>query len=207
VTIGELVRGPATGSVSRSVALLGVLVAIDAALRVVPSFLGASPIFALIILVGVVFGPQFGFVMGSLTLMLSAAITAGIGPWLPFQMLCAGWVGLAAGWIPNTTRGSIRIAVIAAYAAFSGFAFGALMNMYTWPFAAPGLEADAGLYWHPGLSVVQSLERYAAFYMATSLGHDLTRAMANAILIVVAGAPALRLLERFRTRTTWSSAE
>ena len=101
ITVAELVRGPGAGSQARSVALLGALVAIDATLRLVPSFLGASPIFALILLVGYVYGPRFGFVMGSLTLFLSAAITAGVGPWLPFQMLCAGWVGVAAGWLPK----------------------------------------------------------------------------------------------------------
>ena len=83
ITVAELVRGPGAGNQARSVALLGALVAIDATLRLVPSFLGASPIFALIVLVGYVFGPRFGFVMGTLTLLLSAAITAGVGPWLP----------------------------------------------------------------------------------------------------------------------------
>ena len=101
ITVAELVRGPGTGSHARSVALLGALVAIDATLRLVPSFLGASPIFALIVLVGYVFGPRFGFVMGTLTLLLSAVITAGVGPWLPFQMLCTGWIGVASGWLPK----------------------------------------------------------------------------------------------------------
>ena len=99
ITVAELVRGPGTGSHARSVALLGALVAIDATLRLVPSFVGASPIFALIVLVGYVFGPRFGFVMGTLTLLLSAAITAGVGPWLPFSdaVHTDGSVSLRAG--------------------------------------------------------------------------------------------------------------
>src|SRR5687767_1858708 len=41
ITVGELARGPAPGNLARSVALLGALVAIDASLRLIPSFLGA----------------------------------------------------------------------------------------------------------------------------------------------------------------------
>ena len=146
-------RGPGAGNHARSVALLGALVAIDATLRLVPSFLGASPIFALIVLVGYVFGPRFGFVMGTLTLLLSAAITAGVGPWLPFQMLCTGWVGVAAGWLPKWKSTRAELATAAAFGAVAGFAYGALMNLYSWPFAAPGVTEDVGLYWSPALSV------------------------------------------------------
>src|SRR5919107_501783 len=175
VTVAELVRGPGSGNQARSVALLGALVAIDATLRLVPSFLGASPIFALIVLVGYVFGPRFGFVMGTLTLLLSAAITAGVGPWLPFQMLCTGWVGIAAGWLPRWTSARAELASAAALGALTGVAYGALMNLYSWPFAAPGVTEDLGLYWSPGLSLLESIERYAAFSVATSLVYDATR--------------------------------
>jgi energy-coupling factor transport system substrate-specific component len=206
VTVAELVRGPGSGNYARSVALLGALVAIDATLRLVPSFLGASPIFALIVLVGYVFGPRFGFVMGTLTLLLSAAITAGVGPWLPFQMLCTGWVGVVSGWLPSWTSARAEVATAAALGALTGFAYGALMNLYSWPFAAPGVSEDAGLYWSPGLSLLESIERYAAFYVATSLVHDATRAVATALLILVAGAPVIRLLRRFNTRAAWSTS-
>jgi energy-coupling factor transport system substrate-specific component len=206
VAIGEVARGPAETSLSRSVALLGVLVAIDASLRLVPSFYGASPIFALIVLVGYVFGSRFGFVMGSLTLLLSAAITAGVGPWLPFQMLCAGWVGLAAGWLPRLEARWVQIGAVALFGAFAGFAYGALMNLYSWPFAAPGMSTDVGLYWNPTLTLGESLARYGAFYLTTSLAHDASRAAATALLLLVAGLPVLRLLERFRLRTTWTSS-
>jgi energy-coupling factor transport system substrate-specific component len=207
IAIAENARGSGMTSSSRSVALLGILVAIDATLRLAPSFYGASPIFALIVLVGYVFGARFGFVMGSLTLFLSAAITAGVGPWLPFQMLCAGWVGLGAGLLPHSNSPSAHLGVIVAFGTIAGFAFGALMNLYSWPLAAPGTTTDAGLYWSPRLTLKESIEHYAAFYVATSLVHDLTRAVANATLILVAGAPVIRILERFRIRTSWSGPE
>jgi energy-coupling factor transport system substrate-specific component len=207
VAVAELVRGPGSGNQARSVALLGSLVAINATLRLVPTFLGASPIFALIVLVGYVFGPRFGFVMGALTLLLSAAITAGVGPWLPFQMLCTGWIGFISGWLPRLKSARAELAATAALGALMGFAYGALMNLYSWPFAAPGVTTDVGLYWSPGLSLMESIQRYATFYVATSLVHDATRAIATALLIVIAGAPVIRLLRRFHARAAWSTSQ
>jgi len=203
IAVGELVRAPCAGNLTRSIALLGALVAIDATLRLVPSFLGASPIFALIILVGFVFGSRFGFAMGALTLMLSAAITAGVGPWLPFQMLCAGWIGLAAGWLPHYRAGRVELVTLTLFGFGSGFGYGALMNLYSWPFAAPGASANLGLYWAPSLSFSESVERYATYYLATSLVHDATRAVATAGILLVAGPQVIRLLRRFLSRTAW----
>jgi energy-coupling factor transport system substrate-specific component len=188
---------------SRTVALLGVLVAVDATLRLVPSLLGASAIFLLIILVGAVFGSAMGFQMGVLTLLFSALITGGIGPWLPFQMLGAGWVGLTAGWLPRGESIRTRLILIALFGAAWGLAFGALMNLWFWPFAAPGVGADAGLYWSPELGVAETVERYARFYAVTSLGFDLARAVGNVVLVLVFGGPILRLLERYRSRFAW----
>lgn len=205
VTVGELARGPRPGSLSRSIALLATLVAIDATLRLAPSFYGASPIFGLIILVGCVFGARFGFVMGALTLFLSAAITAGVGPWLPFQMLCAGWVGLASGWLPRGKSERVELTTLVVYGLGVGFAFGALMNLYSWPFAAPAASADVGLYWSPTLSLAESLQRYAKFYVTTSLLHDATRAAATAAVLLVVARPVLRLLRRFQARALWTT--
>ncbi|MCA9859771.1 MAG: ECF transporter S component, partial [Thermomicrobiales bacterium] len=171
-------------SASKLVALLGVLVAANASLRLVPAFLGASPIFALIILVGAVFGPVFGFQMGSLTMLVSAFLTGGIGPWLPFQMLGAGWVGLGAGLIPQPVDPRRRLALLAAYGAVTGFAYGAVLNLWSWPFTAPGSVEDIGLYWNPSLSASESLQHYARFYLVTSLWYDAFRALANAAIVL-----------------------
>lgn len=190
-------------SASKLVALLGVLVAANASLRLIPTFLGASPIFALIILVGAVFGPVFGFQMGALTLLVSAFLTGGIGPWLPFQMLGAGWIGLAAGFLPQPANEHRRLFILAAFGALSGFAYGALLNLSSWPFAAPGAGQDIGLYWNPSLSAAESLEHYARFYLVTSFWYDSFRAIANAAIILLIGAPLLRTLDRSLAHFSW----
>lgn len=203
VLLSEFVQPErASTDVARSVALLAVLVAIDAALRFLPSLIGASPIFLLIILSGYVFGARFGFAMGALTLLLSAILTGGIGPWLPYQMLCAGWIGQSAGWLPKL-QGWQRRLLLAGFGAAWGFLFGALMNLWFWPFAAPGATDSGGLYWVPGMSLAETVRAYARFYIATSLLFDGTRALGNALLVLLLSDPLVTILERWRERLRW----
>ncbi|MCA9834687.1 MAG: ECF transporter S component [Thermomicrobiales bacterium] len=192
---------------SRMIALLGVLVAIDATLRLVPSIVGASPIFLLIMLVGAVFGPAMGFQMGALTLLISAFITGGVGPWLPFQMITCAWVGMTAGWLPRHTSVRRRVVDLAIFGALWGLLFGAIMNLWFWPFTAPGVDADSALYWQPGISAAETFARYVRFYALTSLGFDLFRAIGNVLLVLLLGAPVIRLLERYRRQFTWQPWE
>ena len=77
----------------------GVLSAVNAVLRALsPGLAGVELTFFLLILAGRVYGPGFGFVLGCTSLFASALLTAGVGPWLPFQMLDfpPGW-GCAPG--------------------------------------------------------------------------------------------------------------
>ncbi len=192
---------------SRSVALLAALVALDALMRLVPTVAGASPVFGLILLVGVAFGPASGFTMGSLTLLVSAMVTGGVGPWLPYQMLAAGWVGLTAGWFRGLRRSPAGPLVLALLAGTWGLLYGALMNLYSWPFLAPGIDAGGGIYWEPGAGFGETIERYRAYYVATSLTHDLFRAAANVAFVVLLGPAVLRLLDRFSLHTEWEDWE
>ncbi len=190
---------------SKLVALLGVLVAIDATLRLVPTLLGASPIFLLILLVGFAYGAEIGFLMGALTLFVSAVITGGLGPWLPYQMLGAGWVGMTAGWLPRMgeSGGRRELLVLAAFGGFWGFLYGGILNLTEWPFAAPGLGERAGLYWVPGMGFGETVATYARFYATTSFVYDAFRAGANVLLVLALGRPLIRLLDRYRDRFTW----
>jgi energy-coupling factor transport system substrate-specific component len=187
---------------SKSVALLGVLCAINAALRLVSNFFpmpgGFSLVFVLIILVGYVFGARMGFLMGTFSLLASALITGGVGPWLPFQMIASAWVGMTAGWLSKCQISSVKYQTwgLAAFGVVWGMVFGAVMNLYFWPFVTGG-QAQ---YYEAGLGAGEILKRYAAFYVVTSLWYDAARAVGNAVLIVALGPAIIKTLQRFKRR-------
>ena len=194
---------------TRLLAILAALVAIDATLRlvIVVGLLGFSPIFFLIIAGGFVMGPSFGFASGALTLLLSAVLTAGLGPWMPYQMLAAGWVGMGAGYVGRISghKSSPRtIAALSLYACAAGFAYGILLDLWEWPLLVAA--GSSPLSWAPGIGMAALLRRFGAFYLATSLVYDSFRAVGNLLLIAVLGPAVLPALERFRRRflTVWA---
>jgi energy-coupling factor transport system substrate-specific component len=184
---------------SKAVALLGVLAACGTALRLPGGVTGFEPVFFLLIPAGRVFGKGFGFVLGALTLFASALITGGVGPWLPFQMLGAAWVGYVAGCLPRGT-GRREILMLAGYGFVAGLAYGFLLNLWFWPF---GSTAGSQISFVYGAPLGENLRRYWAFYLATSLGWDLPRAITNAVLVLVAGRPVLAALRRVSRRAAF----
>ncbi|MFN2135361.1 MAG: ECF transporter S component [Candidatus Promineifilaceae bacterium] len=185
---------------AKTIAALGVLVAAVSVLRfievAIPGPGGFSPIFVPIIIAGYVFGARFGFLMGSLTILVSALLTGGIGPWLPYQMLATGWAGLTAGLLPQFQKPAWIIAVLVAFAFLWGILYGLVMNLYFWPF----LTGDITVSGDAIPTVSSTLANYGAYYIATSAVWDLTRATGNALLMFALGLPAVRALQRFRNR-------
>jgi len=184
---------------AKMIAILGVLTAANAVLRGVPGPAGFTLVFILPILCGYVYGSTFGFLLGVFSLAVSAFLGFGVGPWLPYQMLSAGWVGLLSGWLPQMEgRPRTEAVMLAVWGLLLGFVFGILMNVYFWPYVfTPG---QSEMYWQPGLSLGAALRRYALFYVVTSLWWDLARAAGNFILLLLLAAPILRLLRRFQRR-------
>jgi energy-coupling factor transport system substrate-specific component len=195
-----------SGVNAKFVALLGILVSMNVILRfaevALPGPGGFSPIFPLIILTGYIYGGRFGFLMGALTLFVSALITGTVGPWLPYQMFTAAWLGMTAplcGWPVHLLKGEdtwLEILILGIFAALWGLLYGAIMNIWFWPFAM----GDASQYWQPGIGVTATLQRYTTFYLVTSLVWDSMRAIGNFVLILAFGLPVLRVLRRFRAR-------
>lgn len=184
---------------SKMVAILGVLTAANAVLRAVPGPAGFAAVFMLPVLCGYVYGATFGFLLGALSLLASAFIGAGIGPWLPYQMFATGWVGLTAAWLPKLPRWPVgQVILLGLWGLLWGFLFGALMNIWFWPYVYQAQQAE--MYWRPGMGLVESLKRYAVFYAVTSFWWDLGRAAGNAGLIWLFGLPILKLLRRFQKR-------
>jgi energy-coupling factor transport system substrate-specific component len=181
---------------AKVVATLGILVAVTSVLRLletaIPGPGGFSPIFVPIILAGYVYGPRFGFLMGSLSLVTSALVTGGIGPWLPYQMIAAGWIGLTAGLLPRMENKRLEMSMLVGFAFVWGILFGFILNLYFWPYIDGANQISE--------SFRETISRYGVFYVTSSLAWDLVRAVGNSLLILAIGLPAVRALDRFRHR-------
>jgi energy-coupling factor transport system substrate-specific component len=191
VLLAELGSG---GMDAKTVAVLGVLAAAGGALRVLSAgTAGLEPMFFLLVIAGRVLGPIKAFMLGALALLTSAFLTAGVGPWTPFQMLTCGWVAMGAGLLPRVTARAERW-LLTAYGLVAGLAYGAVMNLWFWPFL--GASAPSGAGFAPGAGAGTNLHHYAVFYLATSLAWDLPRGVLTAGLTFVAARPLLRALRR-----------
>ena len=82
---------------ARELVILSVLSALAIGGRAVFFALpGFKPVAALVILTGVAFGSEAGFLVGAVTMLVSN-ILFGQGPWTPWQMFAMGLIGLTAG--------------------------------------------------------------------------------------------------------------
>ena len=199
ILVAELSEGAID---AKAVALLGILAACFAALRVPsPGINGFEPEWFILILAARVFGRGFGFVLGAVAFFASALVTGGVGPWLPFQMLAAGWVGFGAGCLPPL-RGLPERVLLAAYGAVSALAYGLIINFWFWPFVGGTTTTYSFV---PGLGTIANLHRFLLFDLTTSMGFDLTRAATCAVLILVLGRPVLAALRRASRRAAFEA--
>lgn len=203
LVLAEMTEG---GMDARVLAILGLLSAVNGVLRGLSAGLaGVELIFFLMVLAGRVFGPVFGFVLGCTSLFVSALFTAGVGPWLPFQMLVAGWVGMGAGLLPRGARGRSEIVLLVVYGMLAAYAYGLLMNLWGWPLAlgieVPGREAT-DLSYVAGAPLAENLHRFLVYTLVTSTGGwDTGRAITNGIAIAVVGPAVLSTLRRAARRS------
>jgi energy-coupling factor transport system substrate-specific component len=202
VVLAELSQG---GLDPRVLAILGVLTAIDAVLRGISSGTGGVElVFFLIILGGRVYGPAFGFVLGCTSLFVSALVTAGVGPWLPYQMLCSAWIGLGAGLLPRAS-GKREIALLAGYGVVVSYLYGLLLNLQGWPLLAgiaiPGHHEQ--LAFDPAAGLGANLVTFGKYTLVTSTtSYDSMRAITTAIAIVLLGSAVLTPLRRAARRAS-----
>jgi energy-coupling factor transport system substrate-specific component len=199
VVFAELADG---GIDAKAVAMLGVLSAFGAALRPLGAgTAGLETVFFVLVLAGRVFGPGFGFALGCTTLFSSALITGGVGPWLPYQMFGAAWVGLFAGLLPRC-RGRAEVLMLAGYGALSGYVFGFMLNLSFWPFAVDRTSSIAYL---PGASFTEQWHRYLLFDATTSLGWDTGRAVTTFVAVLLVGPAALVTFRRAARRASFAA--
>ncbi len=199
VALSEISEG---GVDAKAVALLGVLGAIGAALRPLGTGVaGFEPMFFVLVLGGRVLGRGFGYLLGSVAMFASALLTAGVGPWLPFQILGAAWVGFFAGCLPRAS-GRAETAMLAAYGAVASLLYGSLQDLALWPFAT---GVSSSIAYVPGAPVTGNLGRFVAFDLATSLGFDVPRMITTAVLVTLTARPMLLALRRAARRAAFEA--
>ena len=186
---------------AKSVALLGVLSALIAALRPLGAgAVGIEPMWFVLILSARVFGASFGFLLGMISMFVSALLTGGIGPWLGYQVFAAAWIGLLAGALPKSLRGGRELMMLIIYAIFASAAFGILMDLQFWPWA---LGSSTQLSYLPNGDISENVSRFITFHFATSMAWDIPRAIFTSALIAFAGKAVLSALRRTRTRAAF----
>ena len=188
---------------AKSVALLGVLAALIAALRPLGAgAVGIEPMWFLLILSARVFGPSFGFLLGLTSVFISALLTGGLGPWLGYQIFAAAWIGLLAGLLPGRkrVRGKREIAMLMLFAVFASELFGILMDLQFWPWA---LGANTQRSFLAGAPIGENLNRFFTFHFLTAMAWDLPRAVFTSGLILVTGQPVLKALRRTYVRAAF----
>ena len=161
-------------------ALCALAVAGRAALFMLPGF---KPVAALVILSGVAFGGETGFLVGAMS-MLTSNVLFGQGPWTPFQMFAMGLIGFLAG--VCFQKGLLRAgrAPLAIFGAVSVvLIYGGLMN-----------PASAILY-QPNLS----WSVLKAYYL-TGFPFDLVHAAAMALFLWFGAEPMLEKLDRVKCK-------
>jgi energy-coupling factor transport system substrate-specific component len=184
--------------ISRQLALLGVLAALNSVVRLMGAGVaGIETAFVLIILSGYVFGARFGFLLATLSMLTSALMSGGVGPWLLFQVLAAALIGLGAGWLPKPKRLALKLTTLSVYAVVASYFYGALVTFWTWPlFIGPGTAIS----YLEGGNVTENALRFIQFQLISGgLIWDTGRAITTVALILIAGKALLAVLKRATT--------
>ena len=169
---------------ARELVIIAVLCAIGvagrAALFMLPQF---KPVIAIVIISGIAFGGETGFLVGAMT-MLASNVLFSQGPWTPWQMFCMGIIGFLAGvlfrkGLLRRSRGSM--AVFGALAAI--VIYGGIIN------PASALMWSAEFNWKIVLS-----------YYVSGFPMDCVQAFATALFLWFGGEAMLEKLDRIKVK-------
>ena len=169
---------------AREIMVISVLAAIGVAGRaaffMVPSF---KPVAAIVIISGISFGGEAGFLVGSLTMLISNMFM-GQGPWTPWQMFSFGMIGFLAGILYQRGLLKARKADLCIYGFLSVFLiYGGIMN-------------PASILISNGYITRSSL---IAYYISGA-PVDLVHAISTVIFLWFLSRPLLEKLERIKVK-------
>ena len=169
---------------ARELVVIAVLCAIGVVGRgaffMLPSF---KPVLALVIISGVAFGGEAGFLVGAMT-MVASNVMFGQGPWTPFQMFAAGIIGFLAGVLFRKgllRRGRVSLCIFGAIVTV--VIYGGILN------PAAALIYAKTLNWQLLIS-----------YYVSGIPVDLVHATATVLFLWFAAEPMLEKLDRIKVK-------
>lgn len=194
ITVGLFINELIASHMSiKTLAIAGIVIALAAAVRPLGAGVGGiEPMWLILIVAGRVFGASAGFVIGASAIFISALLTGGLGPWLPYQLVCAGWIAMGAGLLP-VVHGKREVLLLMVYGSLSTFLYGWAMNLWFWQ-NLQGLDPALG--YHPAAVASERVAAWIRFNLATSFAFDAGRAVFTAVLLAIGAAPLLSALRR-----------
>ncbi|OON97380.1 MAG: ECF transporter S component [Epulopiscium sp. Nele67-Bin005] len=168
---------------AREIILVAVMVSIGVAGRsaffMLPHF---KPTVAIVIITGLAFGAETGFLSGAMTAFISNFFF-GQGPWTIWQMFCLGVIGFVSGLL-SKTKLKYNKKLLCIYGAFvTLFLYGGIINIYS---ALMG-------------SSVINLEILLIYYIQ-ALPFDLIHAFSTTIFLFFIAEPMLEKINRVKTK-------
>ena len=144
----------------------------------IPAF---KPVTAITIIAGIALGAESGFMVGSLTAIVSN-IFFGQGPWTPFQMFVWGILGFVSGAVFYKKQTSNRW-ILSLAGLVGGVAYSLLMDVWT----TVSMEGNF------------NFVRYLS-YVGTSMPFMAMYAVSNVVFLLVLAKPFLTKINRIKTK-------
>lgn len=168
----------------REIIVIAVLSAIAvvgrAAFYMIPQF---KPVCAIVIIAGIAFGGEAGFLTGALSGFVSNFIFRQ-GPWTPWQMFSFGIIGFMAGIIFCNRKTKDSNILVMLYGGLSTFIiYGLIMNLYSALTMMPDF----------------SMKAYIASIIS-GIPFDLIHAVATVIFLFILYKPMMAKLERIKIK-------
>lgn len=176
---------------ARELALLAVMCALAVASRVVVPFPSFKPTMAVVILAGMAFGAERGFLCGAVTALVSNFFFSQ-GPWTPWQMMGYGMGGLVSGLLCRATllkrrpKGWKDITILSVF----GFV---LIIVLVGPILDTSTYLTVSM---KSAGATAALPIYLTGFLTANLPH----AAATAVTLALFGRALLRMLDRVQVK-------